>query len=403
MKVNPTTRSPCVFPSTFSASSKSRASPPGTPSSRSVLMTSFSLFVMIFHAPFVSIVLLEGAAMAPFRARSMWSVPPRVQSIDRWGAITYGYRMEIRLLRSFQVLAEQGHFGRASRALHLSQPALSKQIRQLEDEVGSLLFVRGRRGAQLTRVGRLFADEVAPLLRHADRVLDRARRAARGDVGELRLGFGIATRLIVPRLVSAFRRAHPQVPVTLEDMSSPAQLDALERGSLDVGFVRLPIDRPLAHIPVVEDRLVLAVPASRRDELARLPSRQLRDEPFIELAQSRSPSFYAHVLRVAARYGFRPRVVQSASESFTVLALVAAGMGIAIVPSGSTETRVEGVAYLPLAVPEARWRVGAAWGSSTPSSVRDAFLRLLRESLARGGPQSQASGAPGRAHRGERI
>ena len=191
--------------------------------------------------------------------------------------------------------------------------------------------------------------------------------------------------------------------VTLEDMSSPAQLDALERGSLDVGFVRLPIDRPLAHIPVVEDRLVLAVPASRRDELARLPSRQLRDEPFIELAQSRSPSFYAHVLRVCARYGFRPRVVQSASESFTVLALVAAGMGIAIVPSGSTETRVEGVAYLPLAVPEARWRVGAAWVSSTPSSVRDVFLRLLRESLARGGAQSHAGGGPPRTQRGERL
>ena len=333
----------------------------------------------------------------------MWSVPPGVQSIDRWGAITYGYGMEIRLLRSFQALAEQGHFGRASRTLHLSQPALTKQIRQLEEEVGSPLFVRGRRGAQLTRVGHLFADDVAPLVRHADRVLDRARRAARGDVGELRLGFGIATRLIVPRLVSAFRQAHPQVHVTLEDMSSPAQLDALERGSLDVGFVRLPIDRPLAHIPVVEDRLVLAVPASRREELARLPPRQLRDEPFIELAQSRSPSFYAHVLRVAARYGFRPRVVQSASESFTVLALVAAGMGIAIVPSGSTETRVEGVAYLPLAVPEARWRVGAAWVSSTPSSVRDVFLRLLRESLARGGAQSHAGGGPPRTQRGERL
>jgi DNA-binding transcriptional LysR family regulator len=307
--------------------------------------------------------------------------------------------MEIRLLRSFQVLAEQGHFGRASRALHLSQPALSKQIRQLEDEVGALLFVRGRRGAQLTRIGRLFADDIAPLLRHAERVLDHARRAARGDVGELRLGFGIATRLIVPRLVTAFRRAHPQVHVTLEDMSSPAQLDALERGALDVGFVRLPIDRSLAHIPVIEDRLVLAVPAARRDELARLSPRLLRDEPFIELAQSRSPSFHAHVLRVCARYGFRPRVVQSASESFTVVALVAAGMGIAVVPSGSTETRVGGVAYLPLGVPEARWRVGAAWVTSSPSSVRDAFLRLLRESLARGSAHSQGL-LSARAHRG---
>jgi DNA-binding transcriptional LysR family regulator len=291
--------------------------------------------------------------------------------------------MEIRLLRSFQALAEQGHFGRASRALHLSQPALTKQIRQLEDELGSPLFVRGRRGAQLTSVGRLFADEVAPLLRHADRVLDRARRAARGEVGELRLGFGIATRLIVPRLVSSFRRAHPKVHVALEDMSTPAQLDALDRGTLDVGFVRLPIDRPLAHIPVVEDRLVLAVPQARREELTRRPPRQLRDEPFIELAQSRSPSFHAHVLRVCARYGFRPRVVQSASESFTVLALVAAGMGIAVVPSGSTATRVENVAYLSLPVPEARWRVGAAWVASTPNSVRDAFLALLREALAR--------------------
>src|SRR2546423_10984461 len=162
----------------------------------------------------------------------MWPVLPGVQSIDRWCAITYGYRMEIRLLRSFQALAEQGHFGRASRTLHLSQPALTKQIRQLEDEVGSPLFVRGRRGAQLTRVGRLFADEVAPLLRHADRVLDRARRAARGDVGELRLGFGIATRLLVPRLAPAFPRAHPLGPVPPYALSSPVPPAAIERGPL---------------------------------------------------------------------------------------------------------------------------------------------------------------------------
>jgi DNA-binding transcriptional LysR family regulator len=293
--------------------------------------------------------------------------------------------MEMRLLRSFQVLAEQGHYGRAAHALDLSQPALTKQIKQLEEEIGTLLFVRGRHGAELTREGRLLAEEVAPLLRHADRVLDRARRAARGEVGELRLGFGIATRLFVPRLVSRFRRAHPDVNVTLQDMSSPAQLDALERGGLDVGFVRLPIDRPLAHIPVVEDRLVLAVPESRRAELARRPLQRLGEEPFVELAQSRSPSFHAHVLRVCARYGFRPRVSQSATEFFTVLALVAAGMGLGVVPSGVTATRVEGVTYLSLGVPEARWRVGAAWMAKAHSSVRDEFLALLRESLARAG------------------
>ncbi len=293
--------------------------------------------------------------------------------------------MEIRLLRSFQALAEQRHFGRAARALHVSQPALTKRVRQLEVEVGAPLFVRGRHGARLTQVGRLFAEEVVPLLQHADRVLDRVRRAGRGELGELRLGFGVVTRLLVPRLVSRFRRAHPQVQVTLRDMSTPVQVDALERGALDVGFVRLPLERRLAHIPVVEDRLVLAVPEARRAELARRPPRDLRDEAFVELGADRSPSFHAHVLRVCASYGFRPRVVQSASEFFTVLALVSAGMGIAVVPGATIGTRVEGVAYLPLHSPEARWRVGAAWVPSARNPVRDAFLDLLRDALARSG------------------
>jgi DNA-binding transcriptional LysR family regulator len=293
--------------------------------------------------------------------------------------------MDLRLLRSFQALAEQGHFGRAARALRVSQPALSKQVRQLEEEVGAPLFARGRHGAQLTEVGRMFADEVAPLLRHADRVLERGQRAARGELGVLRLGFGIATRLLVPRLVSRFRSAHPAVQVTLQDMSSPDQLEALAGGALDVGFVRLPVEGPLVHLPVVEDRLVLAVPEGRRADLARRAPQGLADEPFVELGAARSPSFHAHVLRVCTALGFRPRVAQSATEFFTVLALVAAGMGVAVVPRAVTVTRIEGVTYLPLPVPEARWRVGAAWTPGARSPIRDAFLVLLRETLARGG------------------
>jgi DNA-binding transcriptional LysR family regulator len=301
--------------------------------------------------------------------------------------------MEIRLLRSFQLLAEEGHFGRAARALHLSQPALTKQVKQLEEEIGAQLFVRGRHGAQLTRLGRLFEEEVTPLLRHVDRVVDRARRAARGELGELRLGFGVATRLLVPRLVSRFRRARPEVIVTLRDMSTAQQVDALRRGTLDVGFVRLPVERPLAHIPVVEDRLLLAVPVSRRDELARRPLQELSGEPFVELSASRSPSYHAHVLRVCARYGFRPRVVQSATEFFTVLAFVSAGMGIAVVPSDVTVTRVEGVSYVALNVPEALWRVGAAWIPGIRNAVRDTFIELLADELRRAGGLSGHAGA----------
>jgi DNA-binding transcriptional LysR family regulator len=292
--------------------------------------------------------------------------------------------MELRLLRSFMALSEFEHFGRASRAIHISQPALTKQVRQLEQEVGGPLFIRGRHGAQLTPVGRLFAAEVGPLLRHADQVLGQVRRASRGEIGELRLGFGIATRLLVPRLVTRFRRLRPGVLVTLQDTSTPLQLEALAEGTLDVGFVRLPVEPPLAHLPVVEERLVLAVPEPRREELARRSPATLAVEPFVELGATRSPSFHAHVLRVCAAYGFRPIVAQSATEFFTVLALVAAGMGVAVVPSAVTTTRVPGVAYLPLAVPEAAWRVGAAWQPAAPSPARDAFLALLKEHLARG-------------------
>jgi DNA-binding transcriptional LysR family regulator len=299
--------------------------------------------------------------------------------------------MEIRLLRSFQVLAEQGHFGRASRALHISQPALTKQIRQLEDEVGAALFVRGPRGAQLTPIGRLLVEEVTPLLRHADMVLERARRAAAGELGELRLGFGIATRLLVPRLVSRFRRTHPKVHVALQDMSSPAQLDALGRGALDIGFVRLPVERPLVHLPVAEDRLVLAVPSFRRDQLARRRPQDLREEAFVELAPAASQSYHAHVLRVCAGFGFRPRVVQSVREFFTVLALVSAGMGIAVVPRVMISSRVEGVAFLSLDTPEARWRVGAAWLPSRPNTIREAFLNLLRDELVRSRSSGRAA------------
>ncbi len=297
--------------------------------------------------------------------------------------------MELRLLRSFQELARQGHFGRAARTLQVSQPALTHQVRTLEAEVGAPLFDRGRHGARLTPLGGRFAEDVAPLLQQADEVLARARRAARGEVGELRLGFGIATRLLVPRLVSRFRREHPEVQVVLRDMPSPVQLEAIERGALDVGFVRLPVQRPLSIMPVIEDRLVLAVPGARAGELARRPRQDLRDEPFVVLSPERSPNYHAHVLAVCRRYGFSPRIVQTASEFFTVLALVAAGMGVAVVPSGVTATRIEGVSFVPLNVPEARWRVGAAWIGRARSPVRDAFLALLRAELAREGGRAR--------------
>src|SRR5262245_31417174 len=129
--------------------------------------------------------------------------------------------MELSRLRSFIVLAERLHFGEAARLLHLSQPALIKQIRQLEDEVGAPLFDRGRHGARLTEVGSLFAEEARRLVQQAEAALELGRRAARGEVGRLAIGFGFSTVTLVPRVISKFRLRHPGVEIELRDMSTP--------------------------------------------------------------------------------------------------------------------------------------------------------------------------------------
>lgn len=295
--------------------------------------------------------------------------------------------MELRLLRSFLVLAEQRHFGRASRALGLSQPALSKQLRQLEEEIGASLLDRSRHGAALTPMGRWFAEEVRLLVRRSDELLLQARRAAGGEVGSLSVGFGIATLELVPALVARFRLSHPGVDVKLREMDTASELEALRRGQLDVGFVRLPVGADLESLPVLEEQMVLVVPgqqgqAGRPASLARFAS-----EPFVMLARERAPRFHDHALELCAAAGFRPRIVQEVSEMPTVLAMVAAGSGVALVPSSVTRMRVGGFSWRTLATASARWTIGAVWLRTGSDRLACDFVQLLRSELSslRGG------------------
>jgi DNA-binding transcriptional LysR family regulator len=290
--------------------------------------------------------------------------------------------MELTRLKSFIVLAERLHFGEAARLLHLSQPALSKQIRQLEDEIGAPLFDRGRHGARLTEVGSLFAEEARRLVRQADAALEQGRRAARGEVGRLAIGFGFSTVTLVPRVISKFRLRHPGVEIELRDMSTPEQTDALRAGRINIGFVRLPAGRGLRQLPVLEDRLALASPAP--DKKGHKPGglSGSRDSPFIVLRRGLSLSLHEHIIRLCARYGFHPRVVQEANEYPTVLGLVAAGLGVALVPESQLRTRIEGVTIQRIGDRAARWQVGAAWRREKGSPLTAEFLGLLREELS---------------------
>lgn len=239
--------------------------------------------------------------------------------------------MDIREVRSFLALAGQSHFGRTARLLNLSQPALTKQIRRLEEDLGGPLLVRGRHGAQLTSLGRLFQAKALDVVRDWDDLLAHTRRVARGEAGRLRLGFGMHTFELVPRAIVRFRKSLPDVDVSLRDMSTFEQIEALHAEKMDLGFIRLGPVKKLSILPLTQDRMMLvtsqAAGYSVTDDLS-----AVRHEPFVLISRQRSPTFHQHALNLCSKYGFRPRIVQEVPEVTTVLALVKAGLGVSVIP-----------------------------------------------------------------------
>ena len=265
-------------------------------------------------------------------------------------------------LEAVVVLAETLHFGRAADRLHVSQPALSKRIKRLEERIGGPLLVRGYRDVRLTEAGRLLAGRGRHLIQESAATVALTQRAARGEAGLLRIGFGIATILgLVPDVLLRFRRAYPEVQLSLRDMPTPDQVSALASREIDVGFVRRPVsDDRLVMRPVLDERLVAAL-GPRSPWVPKLGLRSVAGEPFIIIARTRSASFYDHALSVCAAAGFAPRIVQEAGELFTVLSLVRAGLGVSLVPRSAALMRLPGVRFRELTISKAAWNIALAW------------------------------------------
>ena len=287
--------------------------------------------------------------------------------------------LELSELRSFLVLAQHLHFGDAAQALHVSQPALTKQIQKLEAKVEGPLLVRGYRRVSLTPAGEILRDRAQSLLREAEMAEEMARLAVQGKAGLLRIGFGIASLAAgLPDILTRFRHHFPAVQVSMRDMPTPDQIKALEQGDIDVGFVRLPVERPdLVTVLVLEERLVAAIPQG-------MPYRKglacLRNEPFVVIARSVSASYVDHVVRTCRAAGFSPRIVQEVNELFTVLSLVRGGVGVSLVPRSTNLMHVPKVLLLETGVDEAKWKIGLAWRKADPLDplVRN-FIRLVRQ------------------------
>jgi DNA-binding transcriptional LysR family regulator len=283
--------------------------------------------------------------------------------------------LEDRELRSFVVLAEQLHFGRSASFLHISQPALSKQIKGLEQKIGGPLLVRNRRDVRLTTAGTLLYGEARRIVRDLDSLFDAMQAAVRGDAGRLRVAVGIATvHSLVPPALRKFREAHPRVEIQIGDMSTPRQIEALLTGEVDVGFLRLPVRRPeLVVKKVLKEQLTIAASSSFRGTLT---LEKIAREPFIVIGRDVSTTYYDHCIRLCGSAGFSPRVVQEARDMFTLLNLVRAGMGVALAPRSAKRMRVSGVRFSDINRREAEWDVGVAWHKLHESALVRNFVQI---------------------------
>lgn len=291
--------------------------------------------------------------------------------------------MDVYQLRSFVVLAEHLHFGRAAAALHLSQPALTKQIRRLEDELGNVLFEREPGSTRLSSVGEFWLPHVRELLARFDQAAALGRRTASGATGRLRIGFGFHTLDLVPGIVVQLRTQAPEAQVMLRDMSTAEQAAALQAQQIDVGFMRMPMADAARYetLPVIEDQLAL-VTAAEASRNATVKLREVKDEPFVSISRDRSPGFFNHVLAVCAAQGFHPRIVQEVHEFTTALALVRAGMGVAVIPASLGRETLAGVRLHRLSDRKAVWKVAAVWRKGDRNPLLAEFIRLLRRSRA---------------------
>lgn len=291
--------------------------------------------------------------------------------------------MELRHLRYFVAVAEELNFTRAAARLHIGQPPLSMQIRDLEAEIGVRLFERTQRRVTLTPAGQRFLDHAYRILAGVGEAVAEAQRAARGESGELRVGFTSSLPFtdLLPDALHAYRRRYPAVRLQLREMFTPEQFAAIARGELDVGFVRLQGGRAPAGIVLREiARNPLRVVVNAAHRLAgggAVSFAGLRDEDFIGFPPDVGTDLPAVLRGFCRQAGFEPRIVQTAREATTQIGLVAAGLGIAVLPAPLETVRMARVRYLPITDPEAHFRLAVATAAGPVAPLLGGFLEVI--------------------------
>jgi DNA-binding transcriptional LysR family regulator len=298
----------------------------------------------------------------------------------------YKVVMDLRRLRYFVAVAEELSFNRAAKRLHIAQPPLSNQIKQLEEELGVRLFERTSRGVLVTEAGELLLEEARRIFVQVDQTTRIVRRVGHGEVGRLALGFvPSASNEVLPPILRDFRDRYPEVELFLREMRPDRIVQRLQDKQLDAGFLYLPFENPLFRVECVSrEPLVVALP--ERHPLAseeRVELRALAEEPFILPANyQKMPGLYGQVTAACRLAGFVPDTVQKDVWLMqTIVGLVAGGMGVALVPASLRNLHRRGVVYKPVRGLSPTVALGVIWRAEDPSPVLSSFLKVAKASF----------------------
>jgi DNA-binding transcriptional LysR family regulator len=310
--------------------------------------------------------------------------------------------MELRHLRYFIAVAEEGHITRAAARLGIQQPPLSQQIRALERELEVQLFRRRPRGVELTDSGRAFLDEARIILAHVDHAFATTRRTARGEQGRIVVGFTSSAPFVpfVPRVIRAFRESHKLVSLMLEESGTAEMVEGLRSERVDAAFIRSPVADPAGLVvqPLLEEEMLVALPAGHRlapagrDGDDSLNLAVFAAETFILYRRPGGPGLYDTIIAACHGAGFSPLVGQEAPRIASTLSLVAAGLGISLVPASLQMLNMDGVVFRRLKnEPRPKAPLNLAYRRSESSPAVRSFIELVRSAaseLQAGGGQS---------------
>jgi len=288
--------------------------------------------------------------------------------------------MELRHIHAFIAVAEELHFGRAAERLHVAQPPLSQQIKQLERELGVELFHRTTRSVRLTDSGHAFLLHARRVVHEIEEAELAAKAAGTGQYGRVRVGFaGASSRFLLPQLAQGVITSYPNIELLLHgQLYANAAQEALVRGDIDIGFVRLPFVLPgLSYRPIEDEELICVVPADH--PLAQKETVEVSDlaqEPFISFPRGAGSTLRAITHRVCWDHGFAPKIVQEAPDSYTIQALVAAGRGVTLTLSSTIHVKQPGVAYLRFSGGVPNFQSALAWRTDNASAAVASVIQV---------------------------